>query len=514
MNRRVLTFGAAIALSTTLGAVASGQPSVTKLLPAVGDLIRAGRARDATLEMDLPAAKSILDGADPGDAALEIERARYLIYSGDYDGAAALLARPDIAKTDEGAALGDIARGCARGMAATVEIRDDERGVRIRLQDDDDRALVPMLADVAVKVRATLAKDLGVELPKPLRIDLVRDQFTLAAMTGLPEKAAATTGTVAVAKWGRVTMISPRATSHGYPWLDTLAHEMTHLALSRGTRDRAPLWLQEGVAKREETRWRDPQPLDDVPLPDTVAQVGMEKGLGRPLTQLGPSIAMLPTAEQAAVAFAEVHSFIRFWTKEVGDDGLPQLVLRLKNAVNPDDVDKAIQEVSGTDLAGWDKRWHAHIGAGPRELPPDLAPAAAMPNANEIAKRVRLGQLLDARGHHQAAATELGRAQALVPYDASVRCFMAAALLGGGDKANASMLVDKTEDLHNGFGRWWSLHALLHPEPAAAADMAFGYGIAHDPFDPWVACEEKAPPEVPKDPIRKAICEMARRAPQ
>lgn len=520
MKRRLFSLLAAISFSATLGAVASGKtplddaPSLTKLLPALGDLIRAGRAREAILEMDLPAAKSILDGGDPSDAAVSIERARYMIYAGDYDGAATLLGRPDLAKTEEGAGLGDIARGCARGMAATVEILDDERGLLIHLQDDDDRALIPLLTDVAVKVRATLAKDLGVELPRPLRIDLVRDQFTLAAMTGLPEKAAATTGTVAVAKWGRVTMISPRATSHGYPWLDTMAHEMTHLALSRGTRDRAPLWLQEGVAKREETRWREAQPLDDVPLPETVALVGMEKGLGRSLDRLGPSIAMLPTAEEAAVAFAEVHSFIRFWTKEVGDDGLPQLVLRLRTASNNDDVDKAIQEVSGTDLAGWDRRWRAHIAQGPRELPPDLAPAAAMPHANEIAKRVRLGLLLDNRGHHQAAAIELSRAQALVPNDASVRCFMAAALLSGGDRANAAMLVEKTEDLHNSFGRWWSLHGLLHPEPAARAEKAFSYAIAQDPFDPWAGCQEKAPPELPTDPIRKAICEMARRAPQ
>src|SRR5262249_4630683 len=155
----------------------------------------------------------------PADSALAVERARLGIFEGDYDGAAALLGRSDLSSTEEGAELGTIALGCARGMAATVEVRADERGVVIRLQDDDDRARVPMLTDVAVKVRETLIKDLGVELKKPLRVDLVRDQFTLAAMTGLPEEAAKTTGTVAVAKWGRVTMISPRATSRGYPWL-------------------------------------------------------------------------------------------------------------------------------------------------------------------------------------------------------------------------------------------------------------------------------------------------------
>ena len=253
----------ALGATLALAAAASGQtPDVTKLIPAIGDLVRAGRAREAILEIDLPAAKKVLDGASGTDQALAIEQARYAIYAGDYDGAAKILERADLARTEEGAGLGDIARGSARGMAATVEIRDDERGLTIRLQDEDDRALVPVLAEVAVKVRATLMKDLGVELLRPLRIDLVRDQFTLAAMTGLPEQAAQTTGTVAVAKWGRVTMISPRAMSHGYPWLDTLAHEMTHLALSRGTRDRRG--ARRGVrAWRSPRRWAGPRRARD-----------------------------------------------------------------------------------------------------------------------------------------------------------------------------------------------------------------------------------------------------------
>ncbi len=532
MRRRVLSLLAATAVSTSLGAVAHGevphalpvqpaQPapapggkSLLKMVAAAGDLIRAGRARLAILDMDLDGARSILDGADVRDAALAIERGRLSIYTHDYDGAASLLGRADLAATNEGAELGDIARGCARGTAAIVEVRDDERGLVVNLQDDEDRALVPLLAETAIKVRAQLQKDLGVELARPLRIDLVRDQFTLAAMTGLPEKAAQTTGTVAVAKWGRVTMLTPRSMSHGYPWLDTLAHEMTHLALSQGTRDRAPLWLQEGVAKREETRWREPQPLDDVPPVDTVALVGMEKGLGRSLDRLGPSIAMLPTAEEAAVAFAEVHSFIRFWTKEVGDDGLPQLVHNLKSSLAVDGVDAAIHDVSGTDLAGWDKRWRAHLAIASHDLPPDLAPGASFPHMQEIAKRVRLGELLGERGHHQEAAVELARAQALVPADAAVRCWLAAELLGTGDRADAAMLVDKVDDLHNRFGGWWSLHGLLHPEPAADAERAFSFGIALDPLDRDVACEEKAAPELPKDALGAAFCEAARRAPR
>ncbi|AUX48953.1 hypothetical protein SOCE26_104980 [Sorangium cellulosum] len=495
---------AALAALVSLPATASGRLSV-------GDIDRAARARAAILEIDVPAARDILKDADPADTTLALERGRLAIYEGDCDGAAAIFARPDLAATAEGAALGDIARGCARGTAATVVVNDEARGVWVRLQDDDDRALVPLLVDVAARMRDVLARDLGVELLRPLRIDLVRDQFTLSAMTGLPEEAARTTGTVAIAKWGRVTMLSPRATPNGYPWLDTLAHEMTHLALSRGTRDNAPLWLQEGVAKREEVRWREPDPLDDVPSSDALAFVGLQKGLGRPLDKLGPSIAMLPSAEEAMVAFAEVASFIKYWTRESGDDALPRLLVRLKEAGSDADLERAIAEISGADLAAWDKRWRAYLATVPSNLPPDLAPGGDMPHRQEVGRRVRLGQLLHDRGHYTAAAIQHARAQALAPNEPAVRCFLAASLLASGERASAAPLVEQVEDVHSRHGRWWSLHGLLHGGEGPGADRAFSAGIELDPLSPEVACEEKLPPELPGDPIRSALCEAARR---
>src|SRR5262249_61080970 len=106
---------------------------------------------------------------------------------------------------------------------------DAARGINIRFQDESDAPLAPFLADVAAAARESLLRDLKVELPRPLRIELVRDLFTLAATTGLPESAAQPTGTVAGAPWGRATMISPRARPRGYPWADTMAAEPAHL---------------------------------------------------------------------------------------------------------------------------------------------------------------------------------------------------------------------------------------------------------------------------------------------
>ncbi|HSO35363.1 MAG TPA: hypothetical protein VLT33_22695, partial [Labilithrix sp.] len=239
----------------------------------------AARATDLTIATDYDKARAELAKADPNSPAVIVAKARLALYEEDCDLAAALLARADVGQSDDGRLLADVGRGCARVIAATVVDKDDANGIIIRYQDESDRVLTPLLVDTVVKARASLGKDLGVEWKRPTRITVVRDLLSLSAMTGLPYKAAQTTGTVAVAKWGRVTLLSPRASHHGYPFRDTLAHELTHLAIAMQSRDRAPLWLHEGVARREEVRWREPGVFDDRPSPESVVLRGMDMKL-------------------------------------------------------------------------------------------------------------------------------------------------------------------------------------------------------------------------------------------
>src|SRR5579872_304971 len=249
-----------------------------------------------------------------------------------------------------------------------------------------------MLFESVDRSRAMLEKDLGVTWPRPTRVVVVRDLLSLAAMTGLPYASAKTTGTVAVAKWGRVTLLSPRAAKHSYAWRDTITHELTHLAVTRLTADRAPLWLQEGVAKREEVRWREPGPFDDRPSPDAVASRGIELKIDLALDKLGPSIAMLPSADQAMVAFAEVTSFIRYYATVAGQDALPRLFKELRSGK---DADKALLDASAADLHAWDGRWRRYLAERPREPLPALFGLGGQPSdARELRERGRLAELL------------------------------------------------------------------------------------------------------------------------
>lgn len=503
--RAWLTFrGAAGAALCTLLAV---------LIPshAHAFILKAERARLAILELRLDDAADILDGA-PDEPEIAMELGRLLLYRGDCDGALAVLERPYLDEQEDHTGLKSIAKGCARATAATVIRRDDDKGVVVRFQDDEDVALFPVIVDAAVRQRDMLAKELGTRLPDPIWIDMVRDQFSLAAMTGLPEEAAKTTGTVAVAKWGRVTMLSPRSSMRGYPWLDTLCHELTHLVLSQATRDRAPLWLQEGVAKRQETRWREPTPFDAVPSPDAIAWGGIQKGLALPLDGLGPSIAMLPSPEQAMVAFAEVSSFVHYWVDQNGDESLPKLLAELKSMAPDAEVSDAIKAVSNATLSEWDQRWRGHLAAKNPTLPPALAPGTPFPNGAKVAKRRRLGELLLGRSHYHAAQHQLGEAQSMYAHDASVRCLYADALQGQGKQTQAAALFEQPKDIYHPSGRWWSLHD--HFEGTAAVPNARLLAIGHNPFDPNVGCHELPLGELPQDPIHRAICEAAWRMPR
>lgn len=471
-------------------------------------------ASHAITELDVERAAKLL--ANDASSGAALERARLALYSGDCEAAAAVLSAKTPSSSPETAGLLELARGCARATVSAPIVVDEAAGLWLRLQDEADRPLVPYLTDVIVRARAAVEQDLGVVLPRPLRMDLVQDLFSLSAITGLPLEAAETTGTVAVARWGRVTMITPRATPLGYPWEDTLAHEMTHLALSRATRDHAPLWLQEGIAKREETRWREPRAFDQQPSPDDVARAALLSGRSVGVDRLGPSIAMLPTPEAASTAFAEVTSFMQFWVEQNGTAALHLLLQDLKG-LGPDASDKAMSSVTGYDLAAWIRRWQKHLLSLPE--PSGRTRAFHQDKRTErrdAGRQLRLADLLFFGGHPQQARQILDPL-AETSHEAAIRYRAARAALVTGDLDAAAERLGRLRELDVLHGVWSALNGRLLRARGGdvEAGPAFRLGLAVDPWSEEVACEGYSRAEsgapLPRDPRLRALCEAARR---
>jgi hypothetical protein len=358
----------------------------------------------------------------------------------------------------------------------------------------------------------------------------VRDLFSLSAVTGLPLEAAETTGTLAVARFGRIIMLSPQATRSGYHWEDTLAHELTHLLVTRATRDRAPLWLQEGIAKRaplwlqegiakrEETRWREARPFDPKDWAEETATRALRSGRQVGIDKLGPSIAMLPTPEAASTAYAEVQSFVSYFIREQGEPALRLLFADLKG-LGLDDPGSALRSVTGYDLQAWNRRWQMHLLEA-KPLEATVTPLSKGVDHRDLARRARLGDLLLDAGHGTEAALTL--APGVAGASSGYRFRVARAELARKDPQQAATRLGLETEIDGLFGPWFGLRGrLLEKTDPSAAARAFALGLASDPLAEEVACEGRFSvgsaldeERLPASPDFRALCEAARKLPR
>ncbi len=436
-------------------------------------------------KMNYPTADRLLLNEVGADAAMA--RARLAIYRGDCEGALDHLVSKTVRGRKGAEGLYHFSVRCARATAGSIIFEDKKRGVWIRLQDEADKVLAPYLVEVGVRARAALEQDLGVQLPRPLRIDLVRDLFSLSSVSGLPLESAETTGTVAVARWGRITMVSPRAMHHGFPWADTLAHEITHLLLSLATADRAPLWLQEGIAKREEQRWRHVRPFDGKVNAEERAYKAQVEGKSVGVDAIGPSIAMLPSAEAASISYAEVAAFVEYW---IASNGVHSLALLLGDVETAPNADSAMRSVSGYGVSEWQILWRAHMEKKFQQAPESVDwEEEEQMGPRALSRVLRLTTLLTIAGYPDAAASQAAPALERAPHSAALR-FLAARAGQLAERDDVPYLLGTFGDVDSAHGGWLALSARELGQDSSLPKVRAWQAEALDldPLLPEVAC--------------------------
>ena len=301
-----------------------------------------------------------------------------------------------------------------------------------------DEVLAPYALETLESIRQALSEDLGFVPPGKVRVEVVNDARELSKVSTLTYKQIITTGTIAICKFNKLMITSPKAVLHGYDWRDTLAHEFVHLVVSQKTQNSVPIWLHEGLAKYLESRWRGGPGLSI--SPSTLALLGdrVKKDKLIPFERMHPSIALLPSPEDAATAFAEVFFAVDLLYRQRGSAAVRSLLEQL--ASGKDDK-KAIEAVTGKPFAAFEKSWLAHVRGQPfpRELIPlsedkvvlkDQVPGAkkdsekkgkeisftdfAEVSESSARKFAHLGELLRERGRAGAAAEEFAKARGLV----------------------------------------------------------------------------------------------------
>jgi tetratricopeptide (TPR) repeat protein len=468
-----------------------------------------------------------LEAAYPASAPVEFQRALLAFYGGDYAAALELSSRAveqlgDAQAPKDWLATRDLIRSTYEATRNYVHETSPDGRYQVAFPAGEDRVLLPYAFAVLARMDNVLKNVVGMPVPGPIRLELYPTASALSRVSTLTLEQIETSGTVALCKWNRLMVTSPRALVRGYPWVDTIAHELTHLYLSFATQERAPVWLQEGTAKLLERRWRDPNAGFEL---DPTSRALLLKATrdGKLLTfdQLHPSIALLPSQDDATLAFAQVSTFMNTFVIEHGERALRDAFTQIAHGTDARD---ALSRAASLRFAELERNWKASLPkASPTNAPRKIArrfraggSADAPDEAQDVAvsearRFLRIGDLMWSRRHVRGAMLEYQKAHRADSDDPIVAARLARAALEAGDPSRSiaalePLLVRYPEHAPTHAVRGAALQELGRNEEAHASLLE---AIRINPFDPDPHCRLQRIAQDPKEAeVERAACSL------
>ena len=203
-----------------------------------------------------------------------------------------------------------------------------------------------------------------------IRVDLLNEALELAAMSPLTEEDIVRTGTIALCKYNRLMITSPRSLLKGYRWLDTAVHEFSHLLISRQAAG-VPIWLHEGLARYSEALWRQKTPKSLGDYSESILARALKEDKLLTFEQMHPSMAKLPSQELAALGYAQVYTVILYFVRLHGIQAIPKL---LKHIHEGKDAKEAVSLVAKQPFDTFLAAWKTDILAQGLRYQPELIP--------------------------------------------------------------------------------------------------------------------------------------------
>lgn len=488
-----------------------------------GDLLRAARMLNASRFDEASQLIGELERRAADLVEVRWLRAELLFHRGEYAAATAKLAGlPADAVQGQVGSTRRLASAAYELTKDFAEIRSPEGHFIIRYAPGSDEVIAELAGEVLDASWREIGDDLGLRPTDPIRVELLGSPSDLAKLSPLTESEIETTGTIALSKYNKLMVVSPRATVLGYPWMDTLAHEYTHLLVSRLSSDNVPVWLHEGIARFEQTRWRSPPEIELSASERLLLTTAIKKRRFIGLEEMHPSMAKLPSQEAAALAYAQVYTLVGFVHAKVGYAGLRDILTSQENGKS---AKRAVADAFGVSWSELDKRWQRHLRTldlttprlakarqikftksgssgsnkgGSKSGPPDQKDKPGKDAENigleQVAarsrKHARLGGMLRSRHMMDAAAIEYEKALQLSPQDPYVTGKLARTLVELGRFERAIELATPLANLDEGDPVPAVTLGIAHAarkqwKPAAAA---FEQALRTSPFDPTTRC--------------------------
>ncbi len=373
----------------------------------------------------------------------------------------------------------------------------------IHLHEESDGILAEPALEALERAHREVGRALGYRPRSKVRIEIAPDVQSFTAITTFTLRDIEETGAIGLCKFNKVMVISPRVMAHGYRWLDSLVHEYIHLAIVGMTRNKAPIWLHEGIARYYETVWRKPVqgPRPDylTPANETLLATAIERQEFVSFKDMEPSLIHLDTPEQVQLAYAEVASAVDYIRQAKGPSGIRDVLFR----VNRLSTAEAIEAVMGVPLDGFEADWRRFIEGqglavvqGSRMRSYKVAREGGQPAAveldeiqSEIARnRTHLGDRLRQRGRLRAAGAEYRRALRAGPDSTVILNRLGETLVQARRYREALPHLEKARYLDPDLVHTYYLMGRLHHEVGdhARARGALLEALQINPFHPGV----------------------------
>ncbi|MCA9667730.1 MAG: hypothetical protein KC503_19155 [Myxococcales bacterium] len=465
----------------------------------------------------------------PRDPAVAFVGGRVDFYNGHYERAVAKMSRAMRYIASPPSTLRRMV-SLARSTAATVKgyKRVLGRGGHFAfyVRPGKDEILLRFASETLEAVRARLQSDLGYAPPDVIRVEIYGKTTDLASVSSLTEKDIERTGTIALCKYNRLMIVSPRALLRGYTWRDTLAHEYVHLVVSRLSHNQVPIWLQEGLAKFFEARWRlgpeAPPPLSPVQR-HLLAEAIAPRGKLIKWRAMHPSMAKLPSQRHTALAFAQAQTAVQMLAARK-PGALREMIAAMRAGA---DAWQAVKRATGLGRRAFAGVYRKYLrGLGLKRMPGMHPPKRRFGKRLSKEKRLlriretkarkyfRLADMLRQRQLTRAAIIEYRKARTLVgKRDSLVANALARAYLEIGEHDKASnVLLPVLEYYPEMAGPQVTLAtAYLRAGNKPAAARHFKIALRVNPFNPAVHCGlSSALPDGDEAKAHRAICQQLR----
>jgi len=170
-----------------------------------------------------------------------------------------------------------------------------------------DRIMLPYLRELLPEINRRMKQIFGMKATGVvLEIYPDKEKFLTASL--LTEEEQKRSGTVAISKFNRLMLLSPRLLPYGYNWRDTVCHEYIHYIIGHKTALNITLYLNEGIARTCESLWRKKEVSLDAAVKNTLAR-GKEDGF-IPFEKFKRGMPSLPNQAEVSLAFAEVNYMV------------------------------------------------------------------------------------------------------------------------------------------------------------------------------------------------------------